>query len=137
MVFLDEPLLEAHQRAAPPPLHPCGHVVGPRVGAGALLVRIREHAEVVEPDVLDERLERFELLGGLAGEPDDERGPEGDSGDPRPDPVQEAPVGGAGSGRFIRFRTPGAACCSGRSMYLQTLSLSAIASSMPSVIVVG
>jgi hypothetical protein len=67
-------------------------------------VRIREHAEVVEPDVLDKRLERFELVGGLAGEPDDERGPEGDPGDPRSDPVQEAPVGGAGTGTSHPFQ---------------------------------
>ncbi len=40
-------------------------------------------------------------------------------------------------GRFIRFRTGFDACCSGRSMYLQTLSHSAMAASVSSSIVVG
>ena len=40
-------------------------------------------------------------------------------------------------GRFMRFSTGFDACCSGRSMYLQTFSHSAIAASVSSSMVVG
>ena len=54
------------------------------------------------------------------------------------DPVEQRVVGlRALPGRCIRFSTASDACCSGRSMYWQTFSHSAIASSTSSVIVVG
>ena len=50
---------------------------------------------------------------------------------------QPVVVSAACPGRFIRLSTGFDACCSGRSMYLQTLSHSAIAASVSSSIVVG
>jgi len=64
--LLDEPLLEAHQRRCAAAASPCGTSSG-RAWRWCPLVRIREHAEVVELDVLDERLERFELLAVSPG----------------------------------------------------------------------
>ena len=53
------------------------------------------------------------------------------------DPGEQPVVVWRVPGRFMRLSTAFDACCSGRSMYLQTLSQSAIAASVSSSMVVG
>src|SRR5687767_10386423 len=86
-------LLSRHQRVAPLALHARGHVVGQAEGAGPFLVRIGEHADVIEAGVLDEGLELREVGVGLAREPDDEGGTECDARYASADPGEQLVVG--------------------------------------------
>ena len=125
------PLLQAHDTAAARLFRPRRHIVVEREGRGAFFVRVGEHADVVEPVIGDEVAQLVDVRVGFAGEADDERRPQRDARD-------RARGFGRGAGRSLaRARaassassTASAACCSGRSMYLQTLSQSAIASSV-------
>ena len=71
-------LLTRHEGISSPALHRRRHIVGEAERPRAFLVRIREDAEMVESGIGDETLELGEIGIGLAGEADDERGPEGD-----------------------------------------------------------
>ena len=87
--------------------------------------------------VADELAQLLDVRVGLAREADDEGRAERDAGNAVADAVEQRVVVWRVPGRFIRFSTGFDACCSGRSMYLQTFSHSAIAASVSSSIVVG
>jgi hypothetical protein len=92
---------------------------------------------VVEPVTLDECGQGVHILLGLAGKPTMKVVRRRHAGTAVADLVEQDVVAFAGPGLFIRFNTGSDACCSGRSMYLQTFSHSAIAASVASSIVVG
>ena len=135
----DQPLLQAHHAVPPRPSSPpAGTSSCQREGRRAFFVRIGEHADVVEPVIGDEAAQLIDVCLGLAGKADDERRPEGDARDLARGSGRAARRTSARvPGRFIRFSTGSDACCSGRSMYLQTLSHSAMAASVSSSMVVG
>ena len=58
-------------------------------------MRVGEHADVVELHRANKVRQLLEVLGRLPGIPDDERGPERDTGNARADPVEQALVAGA------------------------------------------
>ena len=74
-------LLTRHEGISSPALDGRRHIVGEPERPRPLFVGIREHAEMVEAGIGDETLELGEIGIGLAGEADDERGPQGDVGD--------------------------------------------------------
>ena len=71
-------------------------------GARALLLRIAEDAEALEPRLADEFAQLVDVRLGLAGEPDDEGRPQGDSGDAGADPADE--VANVGAARLALHR---------------------------------
>ena len=93
---------------------------------------------MVERVLFDKPAQLVHVGLGFTRKTDDEGRAKGDVGHPRPNPRQGGGRTSRGfPGRFMRARTGFDACCSGRSMYLQTFSHSAIAASVSSSIVVG
>ena len=79
-------------------------------------MRVGEHADVIEGVVADEAAQLVDVGLGLAGEADDEGGPERDAGHPLADPREQRVAARRVPGRFIRLSTAFDACCNGRSM---------------------
>ena len=75
--------------------------------ATAFFLTVGEDAEALEPCALDEVEEVFKFFLRLAGESDDERGADGDSGDAFADALHEGLDVLAGSLAFHHFEHPG------------------------------
>ncbi len=94
----------------------CRHVVLQCRGCRALLVRVREHADVVELDRPDEIHELVDVRLGLAGEPDDERRAQRDAGHARDagGPAGARSCAGCQAAACVSARPPTRAAAAGR-----------------------
>ena len=66
-----------------------GELAGQGGGLGAVLVGVAEDPDRVQPRAAQEQLQLAQVIGGLAGEADDEIGPHAGLRGDRPDPLQQ------------------------------------------------
>ena len=94
----DQTLLQTHHAAAARGLGPGRDIIVELEGRRPFLVRVGEHADVVERVVAEKRAQLVDIGLGFAGEADDERGAERDAGDPLANAREEPVVGLARAG---------------------------------------